>query len=426
MKRPSFLWLSPTISAFGDKFGIDAHYFAKNSALVLLGHGVSIIRGIIAGYFVARYFEKDTYGEYQFILSVVGMLSLFGLAGMSNAVTRAWARGDAFSERRITLHHLGVCAIGSVLLFAAIPFLHYYNRQELWPLFAAAAFLFPLSPIAMVRFGGFTIGKARFDIALKVSLVWSTLLILATVAILWLHQSALLMFVAATAIPSLVYLYYSRGIHPPAIKSGNDQTESIISYAWRITFATMPLDLVWYLDKLLISQLFGLNQLATFTVALLVPEQVRLFMKQFLPVSFARQAAGDDSWERRKKLIKIVLTGTLVFALGIAIYILLCPIVIPFLFPQYDAHELTLLTSVASLALLTMPGTLFSQYLEAQGMLREIRIANWSAAVMFGGLLWILIPFYGLLGAVAARALFRFMHLSIICWFMVRAPLLNR
>jgi O-antigen/teichoic acid export membrane protein len=425
MKKVSFLWLSPPLSAFGRKFGIDAHYFAKNSALVLLGHGVSIIRGIIAGYFVARFFNKDIYGEYQFILSVVGMLSLFGLAGMSNAVTRAWARGDAFSQRKITMHHLGVCLIGSLILFACIPFLQYYNRQDLWPLFAVAGALFPLSPLAMARFGGFTIGKARFDIALKVSIVWSVLLIIATLAILFLHQSALLMFAAATAIPSLVYLYYSRGVHPPAAKNGEDNTNAIIAYAWRITFATLPLDLVWYLDKLLVSQLFGLNQLATFTVALLIPEQVRLFAKQFLPVSFAKQARGADSWERRKKLTRIVLFGTFIFAIGVAAYIILSPWLMPLLFPQYDAHELSVLTGIASLALLTMPGMLYSQYLEAQGMLREIRIANWGAAVIFGLFLAILIPSYGLLGAVIARALFRFTHLGFIGWFIFTTPLME-
>jgi O-antigen/teichoic acid export membrane protein len=301
--------------------------------------------------------------------------------------------------------------------------LRHYNRQELWPLFVAAGVLFPLSPIAGVRFGGFIIGKARFDIALKVSLVWSVLLIVATVSILFFHQSALLMYFAATAIPSLVYLYYSRGIRPPSIHNGNDQTKNIISYAWNITFATIPLELVWYLDKLLVSQLFGLNQLATFTVAMLIPDQVRVFMKQFLPVSFAKQAAGGDSWERRKKMTTIVLVGTLIFAVGIGLYIALSPFLMPFLFPQYDADELTMLTSIAALALLTTPGALLSQYLEAQGMLHEIRIANWIAAFVLGGLLWILIPYYGLIGAVSARVLFRFVHIGIVWWFILRAPL---
>lgn len=422
MKKISFLWLSPTLTFLGRKLGIDAHYFAKNSSLVLLGHVVSILRGIVAGYFVARFFEKEIYGEYQFMLSVVGMLSLFGLPGLAHSVTRAWARGDAFSLERITKQHLKVCLIGSLILLGCIPFLRSYDRGEFWLLFLAAALLFPLTPIATVRFGAFTVGKARFDIALTASVIWSFLMILATLAIIVFHQSALLMLLASMGIPALVYLTVSRNVRPPT-EQGDGTTHAILRYGWQLTFATLPVDLVWYMDKLLISHFFGLNQLATFSIALLIPEQAKVFMKQFLPVSFARQAGGDDSQTRRTKLMKVVLVGTIIFAIGIVFYILLCPLLIPFLFPKYDARDVILLTSVAAMTLITMPGTLFAQYLEAQGMVREIRFSNWSAAALFGLSLVVLIPLYGLLGAVLARGVFRLMYVGSTCWFVMRAPI---
>jgi O-antigen/teichoic acid export membrane protein len=422
VKGISFLWLAPTLTKIGKRFGIDAHYFAKGSMLVLIGHAVSILRGIITGYLVARLFEKEIYGQYQFMLSIVGMLSLFGLAGLGNPVARAWARGESFSLRRITMVQLKVCLIGSAILLCCIPFLEHYHRQELWPFFLAAAVLFPLPPIAMVHFGGYTIGKARFDISLKATLVWSVIMTVATLGVILFSRSALLLLIIGMSVPSLVYVYYSRNIRALPMK-GEDTTDAILSYGWKLTWATLPMDLVWYVDKLLISHFFGLAQLATFSVALLIPEQLKQLLKQFFPLSFAKQAAGNDTQERRRKLIKIVLTGTGIFAVGIATYILLTPFFIPWLFPQYDARELVILTSLAAASLVTIPGTLLTQYLEARGMVREIKFSNLSAAGVFLASLFILIPSYGVMGAVIARGVLRFTGMGFSLWFVMNAPI---
>lgn len=422
MKRPSFVWLAPTLTDLGRRFRFDAHYFAKNSVLVLLGHIVSVGRGVIAGYLVARLFRPEVYGEYQFMLSIVGMLGLFGLPGLAHSVTRAWARGDAFSLSRITKKHLIVCSIASALLLGAIPFLGYYNRENLWPLFVVAALLFPLGPIATVQFGGYAVGKTRFDLSLKANIVWSAIMIVLTLLILLYAQSALLMYIAATAIPPLVYLWFSRKLRPPSEK-GVENSDSILKYGWQLTFATLPVDLVWYVDKLLISHFLGLNQLALFSVAILLPEQAKIFIKQFFPLTFARQAAGNDSRARRDRLLRVVLFATAVFAAGITVYILLTPFLMPLLFPNYDAQQLILLTSITAATLVTQPGALFAQYLEAQGMIRANQWSNWSAAAVFGIALVTLVPFYGLLGAVIARGIFRFTYLGATLWFLMRAPL---
>lgn len=426
MKRISFVWLAPTLTAIGKKFGIDAHYFAKNSALVIVGHFVSVLRGIVTGYFVARFFSQEIYGEYQFILSILGMMSLFTFPGLAQSITRAWSRDDAFSLKKITKYQFNVCLVGSIILLGVIPFLQYYDRQELWPLFLAGALLFPLPPIATVHFGGATIGRARFDTILKANILWSTLIIIATLGIIFFHQSALLMLIATMAVSSVVHLvlvhWYCRGSLLPQEEEGDKNTKAIIRYGWQLTVSTLPVNLVWYIDKLMISQMFGLNQLAAFSVALLIPEQVKTFAKQLLPVSFSRQAKGDDSRQRRRKLTKAVLAGTAVFAVGIALYIALAPWLMPLLFPNYEADQIVFLTSVAAVTLIVTPGTLFAQYLEAQGMIREIQWSHWTAAALFGVALVVLIPMYGLLGAVLARGIFRFSYLGLSWWFVMTSP----
>lgn len=422
MWRPSFVRFSPFLSSVGARFGFDAHYYAKNSALVSLGHVIGLLRGIVTGYLVARLFRPDIYGQYQFMLSIVGMLSIFGLSGLPVALSRAWARGEPFSIRRIVTAQLTVGIVGSVFLIGSIPFLGYYNRTELWPLFLLAGVLFPLPQLGTMLFGAYTFGRSRFDTALKANLAWSIVMVAATFFVLMFTPSALWMLLIVMAVPPLTYLFFLRRIRPPSGDGADKSTSNVIRYAWQLTFATLPTELVWYVDKLLISYFFGLNQLATFAVAILIPEQAKIFLKQFFPISLAKQAQGSDSLERRKKLFRAVLFGTVVFAVGIVLYIVSTPVLIPLLFPQYDSAQVITLTSVMAATLITMPSTLISQYLEAQGMIRENRRANWVAAAVFLVLLVLLIPTYGLLGAILARGGFRLCLIMLSWILLLRRP----
>ncbi len=422
MKRISFLWLSPALTAFGKRFGIDSHYYAKNGAFVVVGHVVTLVRGFVTGYIVARFFDQEVYGQYQFMLSILGAFSVFALSGMSHSVTRAWARNDSFSLWGVIKPQLSVSLIVSVLLLAGIPFLGRFGREEFTGMFIAAALLFPLAPTAMVRYGGYTVGKARFDVALTVTIISSVLMILITGAIIAFRQSALLMLIAAMAVTPLVQFAFSRGIKPPQ-SAGPDNTKGIVRYAWQLTFATLPSDLVWYLDKLLISYFFGLNQLALFSVALMIPEQAKMFAKQFFPITFAKQAANSDSMARRMQLVKIIIAGTAVFAVGIAAYVAVCPWIMPFLFPGYDPYQLTLISGVAALTLVTVPSTLLTQYLEARGMIDEVRRSTWIATALFAASLFALVPTMGPLGAALARGVFRFANAGTALWYVLRAPI---
>lgn len=422
MRYPFKASIAAAITSAGKRWKFDAHYFAKNSFLVLVGQGVGFLRGIVSGYLVARFFDQTVYGEYQFMLSVMGSIAMFGIPGMATPTARAWSKNEPFDLDAITRHQLLVGSIGSLLLLAAIPFLGAYGKADLWPLFVAAAVIFPVPSIAMVRFGSYTVGKPRFDIALRANIAWSIVSIVCTTCIILFRQSALLILVVATLTPPIVYLWMGRKFVPPESNDPED-TKKIIRFAWRLTFASLPADLVWYVDKLMISSFFGLNQLALFSVALIIPEQIKLFTKQFFPVAFSKQASIADNRATREKMFHAVIIGTTVFALGAIAYALVSPLLMPILFPKYDAAQLSFLTSVAAITVITIPASLFAQYLEAQGMIRETRIAQWSAAAIFACSLLTLIPTMGLLGAVLARGIFRVAYVGISGWFVYASPI---
>lgn len=394
------------LSLLRSALGVDVNGLAKNASIVTVSHGVSVLRGLVTGYLVARLFPREAYGQYQFMLSAIGIAGVIGLPGLMSALSRAIARGQTGVVRGVLRWQLGMSLVASCALFLSIPFLDRWGREELWPLLVLAAVLLPLSQYGNMLFGSLTVGKARFDMALKANLTMSVLIVLSTLIILFTYPNSASLLTTVIGIPALVYLAFGRRILPPAT---SEPTRPVVRYGFELSLASLPMTLSWYLDKILISGMFGLNQLALFSASILLPEQLKTWAKELLPVSFAIQARGEDSWKRRGRLLQVVGRSTLILSPFIVAYVLAAPWLFPFLFPNYA--EGVLLTQVAAVALCLQPSALLSQYLEAQALLKALRWTQWISAATFCISLLVLLPWLGLLGAVIARGLLRLSYL---------------
>ncbi len=401
-------------SVLNSLLGVDVRFFAKNVTIVTVSYAVSILRGIVTGYLVARLFPRELYGQYQFILSMVGAVGVISLPGVITSLSRAVARGEKGVILPVARIQCGIAIIASCILVSIIPFLP-PDRQELWPLFLLAAILFPLSQTASSIFTAVTVGKSRFDIGLKANIAWSSATAVSALLIILIHPSSALLYVTVTAMPALAYLWFGGRVVDR--EETQKSVAPIIRYGIQLTLISLPISLSWYVDKLLISAMFGLNQLAIFSIGILLPEQVKTFTKELLPVSFAAQAQGEDSTKRRRKLIAAVGRATLLFSLGIVAYILAAPWIYGFFFPNYP--EAVFLTQLSAATLLVQPASLLTQYLEAQAMIKELRWTQWISTGVFLLSLFTLIPLYGLPGAVLARGLLRLTYALCSGYFLL-------
>ncbi len=398
--------------------GTNVRFLARNMTLVSLSHVIGLFRGLVTGYLVARLFPREMYGQYQFLLSVAGAVTVFGVPGIGNALGRAVARGERGMVLPVAGRQFLIALIGSLLLLGVLFFLP-PQQAHLWPLFVVAAALFPAARVANDVFHALTVGKSRFDTALRATLTWNGAAVVATLVILAVRPSALLLYVTMIAFPLLAYAWFSRPLldrtDPPA------SVGPIVRYGAELTLISLPSTLSMYVDKLLISSMLGLNQLAIFTIALLIPDQVKGWMKALLLVSFAVQARGEDTPQRRRRLLRAVGRMMLLFLIAILVYILLAPTLFALLFPNYP--EAVLLSQLFSVTLLAIPSTLIGQYMEAQGMLPALRRSQWLSSAVFVLATVTLIPAYGLLGAVGARGILRLSYACCTWYFFLRTPL---
>lgn len=410
------------LTPLGERVGIDARYFASNAFILTINYGVSVLSGLVTGYLVARILPANMYGSYRLVGAAAGLLSLITLPDLSTALARDVARRGEQSPVRFTMLWNAITSIpGVIALFGAVLLLPLWHQEDQWLLFIVAGLLFLPINIGNSFFDGIIAGTANFRRALQARILSTSITIVMVLTTLWLLPSPAILYGLAAGVTPLVCLWMLR----PMLKKfpSKEKSWSILRYAAFLSINSIPFTMAWYLDSFLVSAFFGLKQLALFQVAIMIPEQVKVWYKFVLPVSFRRQAVGDDSRERRRKLILIVALGTVIMAIGIAAYIWLAPWFMSFLFPNYELKSLVLLTRIIAISLLSMPSQLFDQYLKSQGFIREQRYVQWTTTAIYVCSLLFLIPHYGPLGAALARAIYRLTS-ACLCFLAIRfAPI---
>jgi O-antigen/teichoic acid export membrane protein len=420
----SFAWLAPFLNTLGQRLGINAHHYAKQSAIVTLSHIINTVKGIITGYLVTRLFPQEMYGMYQFVGSVMGIIGIIGIGSVSTAMARSIAKdGTSAPITNTVARHVAICLIGSAILLICIPCLAWWNRSELWPLFAIASLLFVPSQVGTALFGALITGTGRFHIATKATFVSAILLSASVVSMLFIQPSATILLALTTGIPALVALGFSATLlkQYPSVQSG----KQLIRYGFQLSLTGIPSAIAWHADKLILGHYVGLNQLAIFSVSMLIPEQVKIWTKELFPIAFTAQAKGNDSWERRRHLMKMVSLSTLAMSLPIAVYVLASSWLMPILFPKYPSQILSLLTSISAISLLAAPASLITQYLEARKNVHALWQSNIWSSIFYLTTLLVLIPMYGVVGAALARALLRASTVVFSWWFLIRSPVEN-
>ena len=73
--------------------GTDNVYLARGGFLLTLGQAVSVLSSFLLAIAFANLLNPEDYGQYKYILSLLGILQIFSLVGIKKAVAQAVARG---------------------------------------------------------------------------------------------------------------------------------------------------------------------------------------------------------------------------------------------------------------------------------------------------------------------------------------------
>ena len=366
---------------------------------------------------VARIVPKAAFGEYQVAGTLVAIAMLAAYPKMSGALITAAAR-KAFGTFPAAVSAVTGKSKYSVLCLLA--FSAYYVATGRYGLAGAIAASTPFFiPYAISGFyEAYCIGTGSVSTyalrSLTASASAAAALVLA--ALLFPAYSAALAFaffaVSAATTGRWAYTISTS----PLTKQAPASEESLIfgkKTSWMET-------LLWaanYADILLLNAFLGPREVAVYGIARMAPEGIKGLVKNLGVLAAARMAVMEKSAVGKALAIRLVQATFAAFAVA-AIYVLFAPIFFRFAFPTYP--EAIAYSQLLAVSFLAFPAHLAESALAA--LLQKKGTVILAGTGAFSMLIFslILIPPFGILGAVLARVLARFVNATAALWLAMR------
>jgi len=375
----------------------------KRAALLTLGNlGVAevllIVLGIGSNSILARGVSPAIYGEYQLVLSFVGIVSSFCLTGLSESLTISAARRYDGNLLRITGLNLAVTVLGALALAGVA--VYYRSSQPTLSLgVAAAALLFPLGNLATI-WPPWLIGRGRLGLNAGLQVALSAIGVGALAVFALLQRIALtelvLMVMGLQAVFSLVVVLCllarrtSEVSHPQTVVFGLHATVASLLGGLVLT------------DKLIINSRLSAADVAIYTVALVFPTQIKSLygvFNQMLAPAVYKAGSVAAAWKYlRKRLAVLVVVFTAVGAVGFVAI----PVFVPLLFSQRYAVAVPYGKWLWLSLAVTAPATYLANVLRAQRKVRFVYVSSLGMPVVAFALYLALVR-YGLAGIVVAK-----------------------
>ena len=372
----------------------DNIYLAKGGFWLILGRVIYIGISFLLAVAFANLLNPMTYGNYKYILSLFGALSIFSLTGMGTAITQAVARGLEGSFYNGFKTKLKWSVLGSLIaILMSIYYLIQGNYILGIALLSFAIFL-PLMN-ALPVYNGFFQGKKLFNIQIKYNTVVHIISATTLIIVLFLTKNIFWLIAAYFISHTILYCFFFF-LTKSKFKPNKKDDPKTISYGKHLSVMQSAGVISGYLDRILLFTMVGAVPLAIYSFALALPTEIINILRSVSTLSFPKFSAKSREEIRisvKQKFWKFFIVVGAVTLL----YIIVCPYIYKIFFPQY--LDSIFYSQLFSLSLLTAPTALMTTAFKAKAMKRELYILQ-GLSLLRIILFFCLIPFFGVLGVL--------------------------
>lgn len=404
--------LDKLLNKTGKLLNIDARYFARSGSYIGINHIVESLAKLALNIVLARELSQIVYGQYNFILSIVGTLAFLSLQGTTTSITRSVSRGYDQTVVTGTIDRIKFSVLGSVALFITAGYMYARNDDILGnSLIVAGLFFIPYNAIS--GFEAFLNGKRKFrEYSIYRSIITMSVAA-ATIIVTFITRDLFWTIVALIASNSILnIIFYLKTLK---LRENRNIDKDAVGYGRHLSYIGLISTVFINIDKLIVTYFLGFQSLAIYTVAMLLPRQLKLLGKSFSAAIFPGLAALDK--EKANKTIKgkygkIVIVSIIISIIGAV----LAPYAIRIIYGQ-SYEEAILYTQIVFafswLVIATTP--IVDALLPAQKRnkrLLKLSIYTYSTYIVS---LLVLVPLYGVIGAVIAyiiNKMFTFVYLT--------------
>ncbi|OGZ32602.1 MAG: hypothetical protein A3I88_02515 [Candidatus Portnoybacteria bacterium RIFCSPLOWO2_12_FULL_39_9] len=387
-------------------FKIDLLYLVKGGSYLMLGKAVNLTSAFVVALAWANWINPEIYGNYQYILSLTAIISVFSLPELETAVVQAVARNLEGSFMRGFKTQLKWGILASLASLTAAGYYYWLKDNVLLALcFLVVAAFLPLFNASLI-YASFLSGKKLFNFQVKYDSL--TQVAAASIMILTLFSVKHFLSNAPNFIVLLliIFIYYlSRTllrlfflIKTKRKFNPNSQEEAeTVSYGKHLTLTGFIGTLSEYLDKILLFHYLGAIELAVYSFAVLVPKQIRVVIDHIAVLSLPKLSIRSRE-ELKKTFIKKIYYLTALISVLVIFYIIIAPWVYKILFPKY----LTAIpySQLYALSVIPVSFSMISEIFKAKMVIKEIYQIRIIGPLVKIGLSVVLIPLYGIWGAI--------------------------
>lgn len=398
-------------------FKVDMIYVTRGGFWTTLRFGVGIVASIATMLAFGNLVSKETYGTYNYLLSLAGTFGFLTLAGMGTGVIRAVARGyesvvPYALRAQLKYNLLAVAGVGAAAIYYGIK-----GNSSFSLSLGILALATPLAAAFHV-YEAVLIGKKKFDTLTVITAFTSLGAAGATVITLFLTQNVVILvavYGAMALLPNiLAYRYIQKSL--PVEEPSAEAISELKRTAFHLTGAGVISALAQYIDKIILFQVAGPIQLAVYGFATAGPERLKGLAKNWVSVALPRLA--ERSLSDIRKMFYRRIAFSLAIGVGLAgLYVIFSPLLFKFLLPQY--LDAILYSQIYALGLILVPASVFIGFIfYGQNMLRAVYLNSLSSQITRIALFTILGWRYEIWGLIAAYLISLALSLlySVIIW----------
>ncbi len=343
----------------------------------------------------ANWLPVETYGTYQFVLSLTSLAAIASLPGMGAALTRSVAQGYEGSLLVAFRTKLFWSILGSIALLGAAGWYFIKGNFLLAGAFLITAILSPLRLSSLV-FTNFWQGKKRFDIQALYQIVSDLGIALTVITTLFLTDNLwiiLIAFLGSTAI------FYGTALILTSKKTKNNFNDSdMVSFGKNLTVMNAIRTAAEYLDKIIAWKFLGPVQVAVYSFSILPIQKLTGFgFIQRLALPRLSEGGGNREEQKRSVFRKFLFLLTLTIPIAVLLAFIAPPIY-RLLFPQYV--ESTVYFQTLTIIVALMPFSLLNTTFLAKMKTRVLYIINTLTPLVKIVLFLVLAPLFGIWGIV--------------------------
>jgi O-antigen/teichoic acid export membrane protein len=330
----------------------DGSHFLKNGSWIVLANVLNTCLVFVLSIFYANYLSPETYGNYKYILSFIGLFSMFTLGGVDLSIYIHQAKNIPINIRSLISKKIKYGLIGS---FAALATGTYFAINGNWVFALPFFFSFWLIPITDT-FGIYTElwrSKTNFKkpafFSVFISIINTVFLIFLITqnSPLWLLIS--LPILTTTVLNFLVYKKAYKNTIGENVIFSEEETKEAFKHGKHFTAIKIISNVSGYIQTVLIFKILGNSALAIFFFMIAPIEQIRGIGGGFIDSLFPKIATTDWKNYNLKKIILRLSNGFIFSWLIVFVYLIIAKPFFNLFFPVYAPYVYISMLMSASL-----------------------------------------------------------------------------